>query len=227
MTSRLLVIVLALVTSRPARADAPKGEKHYLYVVVPGIRDYLQFGGAGILVFDIDAGHKFVKRLSTPASMEEKPNNIKGVCACTATKKLYFTTTKKLYCIDLVTEKTLWEKELPQGTDRMSMTPDGKVLYVPSFEKDIWNVVDGATGDVLATIETKSGAHNTVVGLDGSRMYLAGLRSPLLSVADTRTHKVVAAVGPFSPSIRPFPLNAAQTLSFVTLTHLLAFATGA
>src|SRR5262249_39178727 len=159
---------------------------------------------AGVLVFDIDDGHKFVKRIDTPASRKGKPDNIKGVCACASAKRLYFTTTKKLYCVDLVTEKTLWEKALPQGCDRMSMTPDGKVLYVPSFEKDIWNVIDGASGDVLATVETKSGSHNTVVGLDGSRMYLAGLRSPVLSVADTKSHKVAETVGPFAAAIRPF-----------------------
>ena len=108
----------------------------------------------------------------------------------------------------------------------MSMTPDGKVLYVPSFEKDTWNVVDGASGDVLAVVETKSGAHNTVVGLDGSRMYLAGLRSPLLSVADTKTHKLLAPVGPFAASIRPFTVNAAQTLCFVNVNDLLGFEIG-
>jgi DNA-binding beta-propeller fold protein YncE len=226
MTRRVCIILLALLPVTPARAAAPKGEKHYLYAVAPGIRDYLQFGGAGILVFDIDNGHKFVKRIPTPASMEEKPNNIKGVCACAATRRLYFTTTRKLYCVDLVTEKTLWETQLPQGTDRMSITPDGRTLYVPSFEKDIWNVVDGVDGTVLATIETKSGAHNTVVGLDGSRMYLAGLRSPLLTVADTRTHKVVGTVGPFAAAIRPFTVNAAQTLVYVNVNELLGFEVG-
>src|SRR5207244_3538103 len=98
----------------------------------------------------------------------EAKTNMKGVCANAATKWLYFTTTKKLYCLDLLSEKTLWEKELPQGCDRMSLTPDGKTLYVPSFEKDIWNVVNAMTGEIVATIETKSGAHNTVCGLDGS-----------------------------------------------------------
>jgi DNA-binding beta-propeller fold protein YncE len=219
----LLAGLLVFLTTARAGAEQPK---HYLYVVAPGIRNDLQVGGAGILVFDIDDGHKFVKRIETPASREDKPDNIKGVCANAATKKLYFTTTKTLYCVDLVTEKTLWGKALPQGCDRMSLTPDGKVLYVPSFEKDIWNVVDGANGDVLSTIETKSGAHNTVVALDGSLMYLAGLRSPLLSVADTKTHKVTKTVGPFSASIRPFTVNAAQTLCFVNVNDLLGFEVG-
>ncbi len=220
-TASAIALILSL-TSFVKAAD----ERRYLYVAAPGIRNYLEFGGAGILVFDTDKDHAFVQRIDTPESKLEKPDNVKGICACAATKKLYFTTTKKLYCIDLVTDKTLWEKALPQGCDRMSITPDGKFLYVPSFEKDIWNVVDGATGDVAATIEPKSGAHNTVVGLDGSKMYLAGLKSPLLTIADTKTHKATTTCGPFSASIRPFTVNAAQTKVFVNVNELLGFEIG-
>jgi DNA-binding beta-propeller fold protein YncE len=198
----------------------------YLYAACPGIRNYLEFGGAGVLVFDIDNEHKFVKRIQTPHSRADKPENVKGVCASAATGRLYFTTPRKLYCLDVASEQTLWEKALPQGCDRMSMTPDGKVLYVPSFEKDIWNVVDAATGDVIAAIEPKSGAHNTVVSLDGSRMYLAGLKSPHLTVADTKTHKVVGTVGPFSAPIRPFTVNGARTLVYVNVNECLGFEIG-
>src|SRR5437764_5677315 len=134
-----------------ARAAAPV--RRLLYVVCPGIRDYPQFGGAGILAFDIDAGHKFVKRIATTASSVAKPRNIKGVVASPATRKLHFTTPEALYSVDLVTEKTDWGKELPNGCDRLAATPDGKTLFVPSFEKDIWNVVDAATGKVVADIE--------------------------------------------------------------------------
>src|SRR5262245_32438493 len=203
--ARSALAILLLVPVAVVADGLPDGR--YLYVAAPGIRDYLEFGGAGILVFEMDKDHGFVKRIETPDSKDAKPDNMKGVCASAATGRLYFTTPKKLYCLDLVTEQTLWEKALPQGCDRMSMTPDGKVLYVPSFEKDIWNVVDAATGDVIATIEPKSGAHNTVVGLDGSRMYLAGLKSPVLTVADTKTNTVIGTVGPFDNSIRPFTVN--------------------
>jgi enamine deaminase RidA (YjgF/YER057c/UK114 family)/DNA-binding beta-propeller fold protein YncE len=222
--STLVPLVLLLVVPSPA-ADVPPTQRH-LYVVCPGIRNYPEFGGAGILVFDIDAGHKFVKRIATPASEEPKPDNVKGVCACAATKRLYFTTRSKLYCVDLVTGKTLWGKALPNGTDRMSITPDGKVLYVPSFEKDTWNVVDGATGDLVKEVVTKSGAHNTVVGLDGSRMYLGGLKSPMLFVADTATHEVVKKVGPFGGAVRPFTVNGAQTRAYVCVNDLLGFEIG-
>ncbi|HET6575718.1 MAG TPA: hypothetical protein VFG68_19110 [Fimbriiglobus sp.] len=216
------LVPLLLLLAAPAPAADAKVQR-YLYVVCPGIRNYPEFGGAGILVFDIDAGHKFVKRIATPASEEPKPDNIKGVCACAATNRLYFTTRSKLYAVDLVSGKTLWGKALPNGTDRMSITPDGKLLYVPSFEKDTWNVVDGATGDVVKEIVTKSGAHNTVVGRDGSRMYLGGLKSPFLFVADTKTHEVVKKVGPFGGSVRPFTVNAAQTRAYVCVNDLLGF----
>jgi DNA-binding beta-propeller fold protein YncE len=222
-----LIALLLVAILLPNKALAQEKKQHrLLYVVEPGIRNYTQFGGAGILVFDADHGHKFVKRIATPASGVKSPENIKGVCACAATKKLYFTTLTKLYCVDLVTEKTLWGKKLPDGCDRMSITPDGRVLYVPTLERDHWNVVNADTGELITRIETKNGAHNTVVSLDGSRMYLAGLKSPLLPVADTKTHRVVATLGPFAAGIRPLTVNADQSLVFVTVNGLLGFEIG-
>jgi DNA-binding beta-propeller fold protein YncE len=220
----LLVLVMACPVTRAAEPGSR--ERHRLYVVAPGIRNLLEYGGAGILVFDMDKDHAFVKRIETPASQVAKAENIKGVCACAATKRLWFTTLTKLYCVDLVTEKTLWEKSLPGGTDRMSITPDGKSIYVPTLEKDHWNVVDGSTGELITRIETKSGAHNTVVSRDGSRMYLAGLRSPLLSVADTKTLKVINTVGPFSAPIRPFTVDGQKKRCYVTVNKLLGFEIG-
>ncbi len=228
-TSRAVsVLLLALLAHAGLASGAPaqepkKAERRYLYVAAPGIRNYLEFGGAGILVFDMDNGHKFVKRIATPASKQEKPENIKGVCACAATRKLYFTTLTRLYCLDLVTEKTLWEKALPGGCDRMSITPDGQYLFVPSYEREHWNVVEGATGKIVHRIEPKSGAHNTICSLDGKEAYLAGLRSPQLTVVDTRT-KAERTVGPFSAAIRPFTVN--QTHCFVNVNGLLGFEIG-
>src|SRR6516165_7009627 len=77
-------------------AEPPSQERHLLYVAAPGIRNYLQYGGAGILVFDMDQGHRFVKRIETPASQAAKPENIKGICANATTQRLYFTTLTKL-----------------------------------------------------------------------------------------------------------------------------------
>jgi hypothetical protein len=65
-----------------------------------------------------------------------------------------------------------------------------------------------------------------VYGLDGRRVYLAGLRSPLLSVSDTSKHEVAAQIGPFSAPVRPFTVNGRQTLCFVNVNELLGFEVG-
>jgi len=208
-----------------ACADEPVRRR--LYVATPGIRDYLEYGGQGLLVFDIDNGHRLVKRIPTAGKRPDgHPDNVKGLCASAVTKRLYISTTQTLTCIDLVTERVLWERTYEFGCDRMSMTPDGKAIYLPSFEKDVWYVVDAMTGEELSRIVPKSGAHNTVCGLDGKRSYLAGLKSPLLTVADTATRAAAGTVGPFSASIRPFTVNGKQTLCFVNVNDLLGFEIG-
>src|SRR5262249_24651653 len=230
--TRATVVLLAMLAppstmlyaSNGTRADST--ERHLLYVVAPGIRDYLEFGGAGILVFDMDHDHAFLKRIETPASTKAKPENIKGVCAHAATNRLYFSTHTTLYCLDLKTEKVVWEKALPGGCDRMSLTPDGKLLYVPSFEGPHWHVVDSASGEIISKIEPKSGAHNTIVGLSGTQAYLAGLKSPVLTVVDVKTQKGVSGIGPFSAAVRPFTVNAAETLCLVNVNDLLGFEVG-
>ncbi|HEX6987743.1 MAG TPA: hypothetical protein VF170_20350, partial [Planctomycetaceae bacterium] len=157
-----LTLVPAPGLLRPAAADEPN-ERRLLYVAVPGIRNYLEYGGHGLLVFDVDDGHKFVKRIPTAGlGKDGKPLNVKGVCASADTGRLYISTIETLTCLDLKAEKVLWEKPYEGGCDRMALSPDGRTMYLPSFEKDHWHVVDALTGSVIARIEPKSGAHNTV-----------------------------------------------------------------
>lgn len=225
-TRRGFLATLALLCCLPTASAEPPADGRYLYVTAPGIRNYLEFGGAGILVFNIDSGYQFVKRIETSASRVEDPRNIKGVVANTVTGHLHFTTPEKLFCVDLLTEQTLWERELPKGCDRPSITPNGETIYVPSFEKDIWNVVQASDGEVIAQIVTNSGSHNTVCGLDGSKMYLGGLQSPMLFVANTSNHMILKKVGPFGGSIRPFTVNGAQTRCYVCVNELLGYEVG-
>jgi DNA-binding beta-propeller fold protein YncE len=207
-------------------AAAPK-TRRLLYIAEPGIRNYVRYGGIGVLVYDIDQDYTFVKRIPTWELAEGKePENVKGVTASAKTGKLYVSTIKRIGCWDLITEKKVWEKELEGGCDRMAISPDGKILYVPSLEGPHWNVLDAASGDQIAQVLTNSGAHNTIFGLDGTKVYLAGLKSPLLNVADAKTHKVIQQVGPFGSAIRPLTVNAAQTLVYVNVNELLGFEVG-
>jgi len=227
MRRDVIVLGCFLVMTLSSMLPGDAAERRLLYVATPGIRDYLEYGGHGLLVFDIDQGHKFVKRIPIGGvDADGKPINVKGICASAKTGRIHISTKVSLMCLDMVSEKLLWERRYDKGCDRMALSPDGKTIYQPSFEKDEWYVLDAMTGNELKRLKPDSRAHNTVYGLDGKFCYLAGLRSPLLSVAETSSHKLQRVVGPFSHNIRPFTVNGKQTLVFVCINECLGFEIG-
>jgi hypothetical protein len=151
--------------------------------------------------------------------------NVKGICGSVETGRIYISTIKQLMCLDVEAGAIRWEREYPAGCDRMSITPDGQSIYMPSLEGPKWYVLDAAEGHPVREIVRDSGAHNTIVGLSGKHAYLAGLRSPLLSVANT-TDGTIRTVGPFGNSIRPFTVNGKETRCYVNVNELLGFEVG-
>ena len=170
---RLAILMLIIQPGRGVGANLPgpaASHERRLYVAVPGIRNYLDYGGHGLLVYDIDHGHRLIKRIPT-AGLDAKgvPNNVKGICASALTKRVYISTIQQLMCLDLVSEKLLWERQYEGGCDRMSITPDGRLIYVPSFEGAFWNVVRGEDGEIVAKLVTNSASHNTIIGAERRR----------------------------------------------------------
>ncbi|MFN7999266.1 MAG: hypothetical protein U0Q18_36945 [Bryobacteraceae bacterium] len=215
-----------LITSAQSWA-ATSQPRHLLYVASPGIRNYEEYGGVGVLVFDIDQGYRFVRRIPTwDVPSGAKPENVKGIVASARTGKLYVSTYGRILALDAVRGDRLWDKAYDGGCDRLAISPDGATLYVPQFEGPSWHVVNASNGDVEATIWTKSGSHNTICAPDGSVVYLAGLRSTSLSLASTATRTVTGTVGPFSDFIRPFTVNGSGTLCFVNVNGLPGFEVG-
>src|SRR5690348_18287370 len=103
---------------------------HFLYVAEPGIRNYVEYGGVGVLVYDMDDGYRFVRRIPTFQVPAGQPiENVKGIAAHAGTHRLYVTTLKRLAAFDLLTDRLLWNKEYEGGCDRLAVSPDGKILY--------------------------------------------------------------------------------------------------
>jgi DNA-binding beta-propeller fold protein YncE len=223
----ILFKAMALHAERPPQNKYLPAMGHFLYVAVPGIRDYMGYGGHGLLVFDIDHQHRFVKRIQTSGfHANNRPSNVKGIATSVPLNSIYISTVETLQRIDLATGKIIWEKTIPGGCDRMSVSPDGKTMYLPSFEGKIWNVVDCKTGEVIKTIPGFGRAHNTLYGPSGDHVYLDDLASNWLKIADTKTHTITGKVGPFGNFIRPFTVNGAETRTFVTIDSLLGFEVG-
>src|SRR3954470_10737428 len=97
----LLPVLLGVLTAFrvPARAAAPH---HFLYVAEPGIRNYVEYGGVGILVYDMDRGYTFVRRIATQEVAEgAEPENVKGIAASARTGRLFVTTHRRVMAFDL------------------------------------------------------------------------------------------------------------------------------
>ena len=223
MIRPLLLLFLPLLSLLSVRAG---DVQRLLYVAAPGVRDYLEYGGHGVLVFDMDHGFKFVRRIPCGGlGPSGAPLNVKGVCASPALGRLYISTLRTMQCLDLTTDRLLWEKPYEGGCDRMAIVPDGRTIYLPSLEGPHWHVVDAASGEVQRVIRPDSGSHNTVASRDGREVYLAGLRSPLLTIANT-ADGTTRTCGPFSAPIRPFTVNKDATRCYVCLNELLGFEVG-
>ena len=223
----ILLPAWKIIPGSSSARQSPVVLKRYLYVAVPGIRDYLGYGGHGILVFDIDNKHRFVKRIDTKGfHPDHTPSNVKGIAVSIPLNSIYVSTIESLQRIDLITGKLIWEKQFEGGCDRMSISPDGRIMYLPSFEKSFWNVIDCASGDIIKKIEVNKRAHNTIYGPGGNNVYLDDIASPWLYVADAKKHELVNKVGPFSNFVRPFTINGKETIAFVTVDSLLGFEVG-
>ncbi|MES2647948.1 MAG: hypothetical protein V4717_13800 [Bacteroidota bacterium] len=223
----LICPLLLMATFGSVSGQSKKATKHYLYVATPGIRDYLGYGGHGILVFDMDNNHRFVKRIQTQGYHPDKtPSNVKGVAVSIPNNSIYITTLESLQRIDLSTEKLVWEKSFEGGCDRMSISPDGKTMYLPSLEKDFWNVINCETGEIIKKISGFKRAHNTLYGPTGNFVYMDDIGNPWLYISNTKTQEISSKVGPFSNNVRPFTIDSKEKFTYITADSLLGFEVG-
>ncbi|WP_175269945.1 YncE family protein [Mucilaginibacter humi] len=197
-------------------------------MAAPGIRDYLGYGGHGLMVFDIDHGHKFVKRIALNGLHPKNglPSNVKGIGVSLPLHSVYVTTLEALQRIDIVTGKLIWEKPIPGGCDRLSVSPDGKTMYLPSLESHYWNVIDCENGNIIKRLDGFNASHNTIYALSGKHAYPADIKNTIVKIADTKTNEVTARVGPFINFVRPFTINRKETRIFVNCNDLLGFEVG-
>ena len=127
---RWLTTWLATALLIPGSAFGQSGTKRYLYLSMPdGAQKEGRSEPPGILVFDIDNGHKFVRRIDIPIFYE----GLRGFAGNLKTHRVYYSSTnRRLGAFDLETEKVVWEKTYDAGCDRSAITMDGKKIYVPT-----------------------------------------------------------------------------------------------
>jgi DNA-binding beta-propeller fold protein YncE len=218
---KLLFLILALHCLSSLNA-ADSGLKRYLYLSTP---DGAQPGGSGkgILVFDIDNGHRFVRRIDV-----EFKEGLRGFCGNAKRHAVYYTTTnRRLGAFDLGTEKVLWERQYDLGCDRACITPDGKKLYVPTGwwwkgTNSGFLVVNPDNGDVLKRLSAGPAAHNSIAGLDGQFAYLGTETN--LWVFRTSDDSLVRNINNVGESgVFPFTIDSRNHYAYVCLGKHVGF----
>jgi len=212
----------ALAQDRPAAQP----ERRYLYVALPGSDDADPDRSVRILVFDIAEGHRFVRRIPLwPAGQDAEV--VRGTAASARAGRVYISTTRRLAAIDLKSDAVVWERSYEAHCcDRLAVSPDGQTIYAPAFGSAKWYVIHAATGDLRSVIGVIGWPRETIYAPNGRHAYLAAWDSPILSVSDTSSHRVVKTVGPFSASLCPVTLNAKGTLAFANVDGLVGFEVG-
>jgi DNA-binding beta-propeller fold protein YncE len=220
--SYAVALLLALAIAGEVAAQQTR---RLLYVAVPGAGNEAEYRGVGILVYDIDNGHTFVRRIPTwPASPGQQPEQVRGIAASATTRRLFISTVKRLAAFDLVTDTIVWEATYDGDCcDRLALSPDGSTIYAPAFGAPKWYVVDAANGARLATIGVMGWPRQAIFSPDGAHAYLSAWESPVLSVVDVRSRKVVREVGPFTSFLCPFTINGRASQVFANVDGLVGF----
>ncbi len=211
-------IILALCFALFALSSTSAEVRRYLYCSTPDGAQREGKSGAGILVFDIDNGHKFVRRIEIPDMKE----GVRGFTGCTATKRLYFgTTNRRMGCFDIESGKVIWNRTYDRGCDRSCITPDGKTIYAPTGwwyrgDDSGFLVIDPRTGDPLKTIKVGSAAHNSIASLKGNYIYLG--TTTKLTQLDARTGRILQSIEPVGErGVFPYTVKHDNSHAYVCL----------
>jgi DNA-binding beta-propeller fold protein YncE len=206
--------------TRVVSAAAPvAGVQHLEYVFVDGTA----------YVYDMDSGQRLVRTISLPPT----DAGIRGVMVAPSTHLLFIAYggdggpngNGSVLAYDLVGEKISWDVHLATGVDSGAVSPDGTRIYLPTGELSsggIWNIVKTSDGAIIGTIQGGAGPHNTIASSDGRYVYLGGRNHNYLGVYETATGQL-SEVGPLLSGVRPFTVNAADTIAFTTATGFDGF----
>lgn len=219
--SLVTIFILVLSTITFAESDI----RRYLYITSPDGAQSNNRSGTGILIFDIDNGHKFVRRIDVPIFRE----GLRGFTGSLANKSVYYSTTnRRLGCINLETDKVVWDKQYERGgCDRTCITMDGKTLYAPTGwwwrgDDSGFLVIDASNGELIKRIAVGKSAHNSIASLDGKFVYLG--TTTKLTQFRASDGKVIQSIKPVGQSgVFPYTVDSLNRYAYVCLGKNVGF----
>jgi hypothetical protein len=225
VSSRLALVLsgllLIVATGAPAQESTSGDLRRTLYAV-----NQAASNRGSISVYDIDAEHRLIKTIPTVAGVKD----IKGVVASAVTGKLYVAyldgaRTGRIFCANINNDTLLWDRRISPGVDRLAINPDGRLLYVPTWEHtpaDFINVVDADTGEVVRRVYFSNHSHDTQYPLSGpiyQETKADDGSGDYLYLIDPRSY-AVSRVGPYSGILGPYAVDGASNYVVNNVVHL-------
>jgi hypothetical protein len=215
-----MVVILAISDSDQSRAASGTTSKaDTASQDVASELIYAAQNDGTIHVYDIDDHHAEVKVIRLVSCCAD----VRGITAAVPTHRLYVMYNRDsqghVASFDLISEQVIWDRVLhTPGVDRGNITPDGRTLYLPTWEGDPNSpyelVVDAETGTEQARIDLPPRSHDTIVSLAGDRVFME-TKSPTSSmyVADSASNQVIQALGGYCCGgvLGPFAINGTGT----------------
>lgn len=213
-----LVVTILAATAGPSSAGLSNG-RFICAARNDGVIDF----------YSMDNGHTLVKSIR---AFSAGAVNIRGIVAVKATQRLYVSYNDSseghVVCVDLNTDAVIWNKILHFAVDRGDVTPDGRILYMPTGEGDPNSpyelVVDAITGNVLSQIPMPTRSHDTFCTFDGTRVYMeVKSNDPYVRVVSTQTNTVTSKIGPFDDVVMPFAVKHDNSLLIANVVGVYGF----
>jgi hypothetical protein len=166
-----------------------------------------------ISVYDIDRGHSLLKTIPTVSNVDD----VKGVAVSAATGKLYVAYRTRsgvgmIYCLSVYDDGILWNRIIDPDVDRLSINPNGRQLYVPTWEggsADYINVLDADSGDGIRRVYFSNRSHDTQFPLSGplfQETKATDGSGHYLYLVDPNSY-AVSRIGPYSGILGPYAVD--------------------
>lgn len=128
----------------------------------------------------------------------------------------------ELIAINPSTEEILWRIQLDGMPHHMTVSKDGRHIFVPYYDSWWVTVVDVAQRKVIKKIFTGNGGHCTELSGDGKRLYVGSMMNDCIWIIDTESLRVVRSIA-LSDAVRPFDFTKDEKIMYVQLSRYHGF----
>jgi YVTN family beta-propeller protein len=118
--------------------------------------------------------------------------------------------------------RTLWRAPVGGWPQHLALSPDGRRLYVPLYDRLRIDVVDTEKHAVVDHLPAALGSHGMKLSPDGARLYVGSMFWDMLLVIDLKTGQPVKRI-PFKDAVRPFVFTRDEKRLYAQLSRLHGF----